>query len=106
MLGTLLAIASATAVWGISGMLMSAINAHSRMVTIYLLVNSTCLGLSYALGSMLGLHWFLAPLVLAELVMLCIALPMALRASGDSLADFSRSLWHQLNQVLHVTATR
>jgi O-antigen/teichoic acid export membrane protein len=106
MLWALLTIASAMAVWGISGMLLSAINAHSRMVTIYLLVNSACLGLSYVLGSLLGLHWFLAPLVLAELVMLCIAFPMALHASGDSFAEFTRCQLNYLSQVLHMPTVR
>jgi O-antigen/teichoic acid export membrane protein len=106
MMWALLTIASAMAVWGISGMLLSAINAHTRMVTIYLIVNGMCLGLSYVMGSLLGLHWFLAPLVLAELVMLCIAFPMALRASGDSFADFTRCQWNYLSQVLRTPAVR
>jgi O-antigen/teichoic acid export membrane protein len=100
MLLALLTIASAMAVWGISGMLLTAINAHSRMVTIYLLVNSVCLGLAYAAGILLGQHWFLAPLVLSELAMFGIAFPMALRASGDTLATFIRSQWTYLSQAL------
>jgi O-antigen/teichoic acid export membrane protein len=105
MLAALLTTASAMAVWGISGMLLSAINAHTRMVTIYLTLNSVCLALSYTAGSLLGVHWFLVPLMLAELGMLCVVFPMALRASGDGISSFFHSVWLQFSQALRLRTT-
>jgi hypothetical protein len=65
-----------------------------------------CLALAYATGSALGLHWFLVPLFLAEFVMLCVAFPMALKASGDSFGLFLGSVSRYLMQTLRMATIR
>jgi O-antigen/teichoic acid export membrane protein len=102
MLLALTSMAALASQWGVSAMVLTATNAHSRMVAIYLGVNSACLALAWVLGSALGKTGFLLPLVLAELVMLCVAAPMALRATGDSLPAFVRSEWKSLGSALHL----
>ncbi len=101
MLMALTSMASFASVWGVSAVVLTAINAHTRLVVAYLLANFCALGLAYLLGQWLGMQWFLLPLVLAELVMLCVVYPMALRASGDSVATFFCSEWANLRSALH-----
>lgn len=99
MLLALTCMASLASLWGVSSIVMTATNAHARMVAFYLLVNGSCLALAWVLGRALGVNGFLLPLVLAELVMLFVVAPMALRSTGDSLPAFVRSEWKNLGSV-------
>lgn len=104
-LGNLVGIASLAAIWGVSAVVLTAINAHSRLVLLYLSINAICLALSYLLAITSGYAGFLFALLLAEALMLLAVFPMALAASADSFHGFVCSMGDNVRRILRRGAT-
>lgn len=86
----LVAIAGVSALWNASSIVLAATNQHGRMGVAMVASAALAIGLGSALISHIGQQGFLAILLMAEVAMLLLVLPQALRASGDSLAHFMR----------------
>jgi O-antigen/teichoic acid export membrane protein len=89
----LLAMSFFAAVYGVSTIVLVAINAHAKMSAYYLSVNSIGCFLSYFAALHLGIQGYMYSLILIELVTLSFVLPMALRVSKDSLRSFIGSVF-------------
>lgn len=93
----LLATAVST-VWGASFVVLAAINRHLRLSLGFLGVNAAALGAAWLAGRGLGWPGILAPLVLAEAVLVGLVLPRVLAASEDGVPGFLRGVWREGGQ--------
>lgn len=85
---SLLAIAGVGAIWNASSIVLAATNQHGRMGLALVSSAAAAIGLGSILIGHIGQQGFLVILLTAEVAMLFVVLPQALRASGDSLARF------------------
>lgn len=92
----LLVVSGFFSIWGVSSIVLTAVNSHAKMATYYVLIN--CLGcfLSYIFSIYLGIQGFIYCLILVEVLMMLIVLPMALDISKDSLRNFTASAFGSL----------
>ncbi|MEY2838604.1 MAG: hypothetical protein RJB60_903 [Pseudomonadota bacterium] len=79
-----------SATWSSSSVVLTAINAHGGLGLRYVLVNAICLGLTWVLTPSFGWWGMLAPLVLAEVLLLAWILPKVMTITQDNFGSFAR----------------
>ena len=92
LLGILLSVVVANALWSTSSTLLTAINRHQRLAAWYLFGTSVTVVLTYVLAKQFGLYWAAASLLVSELVMNMYVLPASLKLSHDTFPAFLASM--------------
>jgi O-antigen/teichoic acid export membrane protein len=80
--------------WSTSSTLVSAINQHERLATLYTIATALTVGLTFIAARHYGLYGAAGSLLLSELIMDAYVLPSALRIAHDTWAGFLSSLMH------------
>lgn len=80
--------------WSTSSTLVSAINKHERLATLYTVATGLTVGLTYFGARHYGLYGAAASLLLSEIIMDSYVLPSALRIAHDTWGGFLFSLMH------------
>jgi len=99
-LASLVLVTMLSATWNASAVVLSAANAHARLGFWYVLANALCMGLAWLLTPHLNWPGLLAPLVLAESLLLAWALPATLHFTQDTTAPFFKGSLQQLPQAM------
>jgi O-antigen/teichoic acid export membrane protein len=94
LLGILLAVVVANALWSTSSTLLTAINRHQRLAAWYLFGTSITVVLTYFMAKYFGLYWAAASLLVSEMVMNMYVLPASLELSHDTFPAFMSSMVH------------
>ena len=92
----LLVVSGFFSIWGVSSIVLTAVNAHAKMATYYVIINSFGCIFSYIFSIFLGIQGFIYTLILVEVLMMIVVLPMALEVSKDSFRNFIISVFEIL----------
>lgn len=84
----LVAIAGISALWNASSIVLAATNQHGRMGVAMVLSAGAAIGLGSLFIGQVGQQGFLVMLLTAEVAMLWLVLPQAIRVSGDTVRTF------------------
>ncbi|SEG60032.1 Membrane protein involved in the export of O-antigen and teichoic acid [Bryocella elongata] len=94
LIGLLLLVVVLYSLWSTSATLVSAINMHERLATVYTVATGCTVLVTYACARHFGLYGAAASLMLAELVMDVYVLPASLKISHDTWPGFLRAVLH------------
>jgi O-antigen/teichoic acid export membrane protein len=78
--------------WSTSSTLVSAINQHERLATLYTIATGITVVCTYFAARRYGLYGAAASLLLSEIIMDVYVLPSALRIAHDTWSGFLRSM--------------
>lgn len=80
------------AVWNVSGIVLAAINGHTRMSLSYVLGGTAAVAAMYLIGTRGPTGALLWPLIVLELMMLATVLPQVMTATGDRISAFAAAV--------------
>lgn len=93
LIGLLLAVVVLYSLWSTSATLVSAINQHERLATIYTAATGCTVVITYFAAKFFGLYGAAASLMVAELVMDVYVLPASLRIAHDTWPGFLQAVF-------------
>jgi O-antigen/teichoic acid export membrane protein len=94
LISLLLVVVVLYSLWSTSATLVSAINMHERLATVYSIATGCTVVVTYFSAKFFGLYGAAASLMVAELVMDVYVLPASLKISHDTWPGFLRAVLH------------